>query len=62
MDHRDKQKHHDSELQAGPAYPNFAGDAQGRSDQRAADEIYPKQTPWHVNRHDVCDELRAEEM
>jgi hypothetical protein len=30
LNHRDKQKHHDSEQQAGPADSNSGGDAQGR--------------------------------
>ena len=33
MDHGDEQKHHDAEQQAGPAHPDFGGDAQGRGEQ-----------------------------
>src|SRR5262249_43321411 len=55
-------KHHDSDQKTGPAHRNPGGDAQGRRDQRAANGINPEHTPWHVRRHEVFDELRAEEM
>src|SRR5258707_5391946 len=62
MPHRHKNKHHDSEQQAGPAQLNFCGNAQRRGQQRKADKIRPKQTPWHVRGHRQHDEFCDGEM
>src|SRR5882762_5288097 len=62
MHHRHKKKHHDPKQQAGPAHLNFCGNAQGSGEQRTADEIRPKQTPWHVRGHAEHDESCAREM
>jgi hypothetical protein len=62
MQHRHKEQHHGPEKQAGPPHLKLGGDAQRRSDQRKADEIYPKQTPRHVRRHRVQHELSERKM
>src|SRR5229473_2655844 len=62
MHHGHKKKHHDPEQQAGPAHLNFCGHAQGRSQQRKAHEIRPKQWPWHIRGHAEHDESCAREM
>lgn len=62
VDHRDKQKHHDAEQQAGPADPDPGRNTQRRSDQRDADAIDREHAPRHVRRYQVPDKLGAEEM
>ena len=62
MDHGHKKKHHDAKQQARPAHLNFCGNAEGRGQQRTADEIGPEQTPGHVGGHDEHDESCGREM
>jgi hypothetical protein len=62
MDHRDEEKHHETEHQGGPPHSDVGGDAEGRGDQRTAHEAGPEHPPRHVGRHDAHDEVRAREM
>lgn len=62
MQHRHKKNHHDSEQQAGPADLNSCGNAQGRGDQREANEIGPEQTPGHIRGNHGLEALRSGEV
>ena len=60
--HRHKKKHHDAEQQARPLHLNFCGNAQGRGQQRKADEVGPEQMPRHIRGHAHLDEFCGREV